>query len=272
MKNIVIQAYGNPDIINQSKFCILSALKFGFNGNIIIYTDTPEAYLSFENKIKLEPVNDEMIKDWKGPYNFVHRLKIKMLQDYSNKYSGKMLYMDSDTYFLTTPDILFDEIENGKALMHECEGQLSKKSNPILKKTYRFVKNTTININGKSHKISPDSRMWNAGVIGLADEDISVLDKVLELNDAIYQHWQKHVVEQFSFSYYLQTMFDLKDCKQSIMHYWGNKEYMNNMLRSFFDKYTTLELQLEGYNFIDLSAVKQGKGEKKSWLSKLLGK
>jgi hypothetical protein len=77
---LIYQAYGKEEIKQE---CLFSLLSLRYHAS--------EAFL-------------EKLQDWRGSIDFVHRVKIKILQDAAQKYEGKFIYLDTDTYFL--PKIL----------------------------------------------------------------------------------------------------------------------------------------------------------------------
>ena len=68
--------------------------------------------------------------------------------------------------------------------------------------------------------------MWNAGVIGLTDHHLTLLDKVLNLTDKLYDKFKKHTVEQFAFNYIFQKQqIHISPAQSYIFHYWNLKEF-----------------------------------------------
>ena len=224
MNYFVIQCYGKERILREAKFCVLSLLKFikgDNNFKIILYTDNRDFFKDINEYVSFEQLTAEMVQAWKGRHNFVHRVKIKMLLDFAGKYNGKFIYLDSDTWFTASPEKLFDLIDNKNALMHQSEARLDSKANPIIKKVHRFVKNNTFKIShGSEIKVPGNYFMWNAGVIGLETAAKPTVEKVLELTDAMLDAYQKHVMEQLAFSYFLQHEFSVHRTDDVIAHYW----------------------------------------------------
>lgn len=224
MNYFVIQCYGKERILREAKFCVLSLLRYiqGQEGyKIVLYTDNPAFFEDIKEFVVCEPLPPETVLQWKGEHNFVHRVKIQMLLDFASKYSGKFIYLDSDTWFKQSPAELFTQIDDSNALMHLPEAQLKSNANPIIKKIHRFVKANTFTLtNGEKVNIPAEYFMWNAGVIGLHTDARPVMEKVLHLTDAMLAAYQKHVMEQLAFSYFLQKEFTTRRCDDVIEHYW----------------------------------------------------
>lgn len=239
MNYFVIQCYGKERILREAKFCVLSLLKFikdDASYCIVLYTDNNSFFDDIRDHVVFEPMLPEMVQQWKGEHNFVHRVKVMMLLDFVSKYEGKFLYLDSDTWFKKSPEELFKNIDDSNAVMHLPEAQLKSNTNPIIKKIHRFVKANSFKLdNGEEVKIPIEYSMWNAGVIGLTTNTKTILEKVLELTDKMLLAYQKHVMEQLAFSYYLQKEFTPRRCDDVIEHYWRFCSIAEEPMLEFFN-------------------------------------
>jgi len=239
---LIYQAYGKEEIKQE---CLFSLLSLRYHASeafleklqIIIYTDSPEDF-SLLKQWGLQPVYEllspEKLQDWRGSIDFVHRVKIKMLQDAAQKYEGKFIYLDTDTYFLQSPEPLFARIEEQHYLMHVAEGALGSGKNLTLKKLHHFLSHHRLLVEGQSLSFSPELMMWNAGVLGFCSQEKHLLEKVLLFTDALYILYPKHIAEQFAFSYYMQAQRSASDAY--IFHYWNFKEF-RALLSSFFQSF-----------------------------------
>ncbi len=224
MNYFVIQCYGRESTLREAKFCVLSVLKFikdDDNYTIVLYTDSPLFFEDIKEYVLFEPMPPETVQQWKGKHNFIHRVKVMMLLDFVSKYEGKFLYLDSDTWFKKSPQQLFDIIDGNNAVLHLPEAPFKSNANPIIKKIHRFIKAHSFTLNsGEQVKIPTNYFMWNAGVIGLPTQAKPVIEKVLQLTDEMLLAYQKHVMEQLAFSYYLQKEFIPHRSDDTIEHYW----------------------------------------------------
>lgn len=238
MNYFVIQCYGKERILREAKYCVLSLLKFikdkpGYK--IVLYTDNAPFFEDIKEYVVFEPLLPKTVQEWKGPQNFVHRVKIMMLLDFAAKYEGKFIYLDSDTWFKQSPEKLFDLIDSQNALLHLPEAQLKSNANPIIKKIHWFVKNNSFTLaRGEKINIPTEYYMWNAGVIGLPTSAKYVIEKVLQLTDAMLAAYQKHVMEQLAFSYFLQKEFTTHRCDNTIEHYWQYCAAAEEPMKDFF--------------------------------------
>lgn len=238
MKYLVYQSYGSRDILNECCYSILSLLRQGINKaeiRVVIYTDQPN-YFSFlpADCIEFVKLDAAIIAEYKGAHAFVHRLKIKVLQDAFTRFTGPVLYVDSDIYFLKPIDPLFACITESNFLMCNNEGQIHLGGNRIFEKFSAFLKSNAAYLKEKNIAIAYDITMWNAGVIGLLSDKKELLKKVLYTNDVIYDKFQSHVVEQLSFSYQLQENGTLHASTGYLYHYWNFKEF-RIVLAQFFN-------------------------------------
>ena len=228
---IVFQAYGNKDILHEVLISISSILRFSSSAKfqLVIYTDSKD-YLKKWLPEGIMFVDTPLTKweEWKGEQRFVHRAKIEMLRDFVARNEGNVLYCDTDTYFLESPEKLFSDIANGELIMHMDEGQLKDSENLVFRKLEKFLKGY------KRHVIPASTHMWNAGVLGFKSSDRELLDKVLALSDSLHAAYPKHVMEQLAFSVCFQVR-GRRSCEDTIFHYWDFKDY-RRVLSSFFEE------------------------------------
>jgi hypothetical protein len=216
MTNIVYLAHGNSRIYFQARFSILTLLhlleKDNADCRIVVYTDSPSFFDRYN--VSIRELSQETIRQWKGEYDFVHRVKIKMLDDCLNL-GGHLFYLDTDTYFKTHPGELFSSLSKDTSIMFRNEGVISGQNHHLF---HRFLRKHSTSL----HIPVVDSiSMWNSGVIGLHSHNLGLVRRVLQLNDDIYPSFSAHTVEQFSFSYVLQDETTIKDAESFITHYVG---------------------------------------------------
>jgi len=73
---------------------------------------------------------------------------------------------------------------------------------------------------GDRWNITSATAMFNAGVIGLHEADIFLLDEVLHLTDQIYPYVRIPTVEQFAFSVCLNHYTQTRLSSDIVHHYW----------------------------------------------------
>lgn len=233
-RHILYHAYGNEDTLQELIYSVYSLLHVYPSSpfNIVIYTDnqaTLEKWLP--PTVVYEPLTQEQIRQWRGKYDFVHRVKIGIIRDFISKYSGSALYLDTDTVITQPIEHLFEKIEQGILVMHEKEGRISTRKNIVFRKVNSFL---------SSHNtgISRDTVMYNAGTLGFGCHERQLMDQVLQTTDKLYELYQKHIIEQLAFSYHLaaNSKQPIYSATSEIYHYWNFKEY-RAVLRDFFKFY-----------------------------------
>jgi len=221
MDTIVYLSYGTGPHVDEIAYSVLSALTFrsvaksGYR--IIVYADGSAGYLG-DLPVHIEPITDSVLAEWAGPLDFIHRRKIFVIKHALMKFGGRVLYCDSDTFFTKHPRKAFDRIGPRRSLMHIAEYHLG---DPCTQRLASFVDSASLDDREERRWNIPASTvMFNAGVIGLHENDTSLLDEVVHLTDAIYPHVSIPTVEQFAFSVCLQQRTRLQQSHDIVHHYW----------------------------------------------------
>ena len=252
--NLVYQAYGHQDILEQTLFSIVSLMHHTDKDSplqAIVYTDQPEWFQKFFNDsafVKVVSIDQNRIQKWRGAIDFVHRVKIEVLKDAGLKFEGPIFYCDGDTYFNEDPTNLFKQVNDQTSLMHMKEAELGNPQNPLTKKIYKFVRNNMFTVNGEQIFMGHETEMWNAGVIGISQQNKAFFDDILDLTDQMYVKYNKHVMEQLAVSYVLQTRTNLISAEKEIYHYWNQKPEYQLEIQKFFGDYTNIDTALAAYH------------------------
>jgi len=284
MNYIVIQCYGNEGVFHECGHALLSLSRlYGPDDvgglEVWIYTDNPAWFQGFKGcylPLQFRVIDNDLIRQWRGTIDFVHRIKLEILRDFTQNRHGNILYTDTDVVFTHRLEHVFEQITEGKFFMHICEGVVSSNSNPLFTKLNNFLQEELpVKVNGKPIQ---DLAMWNAGVLGFNTSLRYVLDDALTFTDTEYPKFPKHIIEQFACSVGFQQLGDVKAAAPYIIHYWNLKE-ARVVLASFFDhyknspwpelvKYSALiqipALLQEKANFYQNRSV-TGKLQKKQW-------
>jgi hypothetical protein len=239
--HIVLQAYGNKDILHECAFALLSLCRHHSIDelaalNICIYTDQPEYFESLNHGLNIQyrAMNAERLKQWRGSIDFVHRVKIEILRDYVKVHQGQILYLDTDIVIAESIESIFQDIAAGKLYMHIMEGFVYGSNNIVFQKLSRFLRTNPFDSFKKTLVIPENVVMWNAGVLGFSTEHKHLLDEVLAFTDFVYSQFPKHIVEQFAFSLYFQNSAQIHTAHTHFYHYWNLKE-LRPVLASFFE-------------------------------------
>jgi hypothetical protein len=241
---LLYHAYGHQDYVNECIYSIMSFYRESSewsrqNIYVIVYTDMPEAFDKVKDLgilLEIEPITAPTIHEWRGVNDYEHRVKVKMMQHFSTKYGGNMLYVDSDTCFETDLKPIFERIQKGEIFMDFNEGALNSeanRSNVLLNKVHEFIK-TAIFYNGIL-MIEPTLEMWITGTIGFNYYTSYILAGIEDLTDDFYNQYPKPVAERLAFCHYLQKKGPITASRPMIFHYQHFTEF-RPILVEFFER------------------------------------
>lgn len=227
---ILFLAYGSDSNCFQARFCILTLyyhVRGDFDGiRIVVYTDKPDHFTRFAPSMPLtvEVMSKTVIQQYKGPLGFIHRVKACIIRDCFAKYQANIFYLDADTYVTQSPIPLLQRISPATSIMNTNDYDLNSASERFENTDWllirRAVKDYTYTLAGKPISIPLATRMWNAGVIGMSQQNAALVEQVIELSDQIYANKRVFTAEQFAFSYFLQNKTNLISSGDVIFHYW----------------------------------------------------
>lgn len=231
--SVVIQSYGSVHEYKRAVFSIISFYAYSSKPKeqteVVLFTDRPDFFEPFlkELPIKYVHLTHAKIKEMRGSIDFVHRVKIAAIEEAFSLTEGNILYIDSDTFFISDPVQWMDQLSAVNAFMHENEYpfKVMKEFKLPAGKTfhifYDFVTSRSFFLHdGSELRISPSQISWNAGVILLHREHQSFLKDVYKLTDDFYPDTKNHGCEQYAFSIILDRNTHLSSCKEMIYHYW----------------------------------------------------
>ncbi len=258
---LIYQAYGNPDILNEALFSLLSYLRQPAEATVLLYTDNVahfRAVLGELPAVAYVPIAPDQWRAWRGDIDFVHRVKIKVLQHAAAHYTGQLLYADTDTVFTQPLATLFAALARGERFMHVSEGRLGD-GNPLNRKI-----NRALQAGGgpalAGGRIAPHTQMYNAGVLGFRCLDAPLLAEVLALTEQLYRRYPKHVMEQLAFSVVWAQAGPVREAAPWVHHYWDLKEIRPVLAELFAPApaHQLADLQARAAQ-LDLPALAEGK-------------
>ncbi|WP_114781393.1 hypothetical protein [Botryobacter ruber] len=233
--NLLYLTFG-PYIKNhyQANFSILSFLQHRQEvRSIYVYTDYPAYYQHLGGHVQVVTISEAQLQDWKGPYDFFWRVKIKAIEDLILRQPEEaVVYLDSDTFLHKPVQAFNEQLNQGVAFMHEREGALHQLRSKTDKRMWQQVKGMDFG----SFKLSEKHSMWNAGVVAVpASKNKQAIALALELCDTMCREQvTPRLIEQFALSVALDETYGLREAKPWIGHYWGNKDEWNNEISRFF--------------------------------------
>jgi hypothetical protein len=222
MKTLLYLSYGLGPHEREVIYSVYTARHCSPNAagfRILVYTDHPDSFASVPADVEF--ISTQQWNAWGGPHNFNHRRKILALQHAISKTADSVILVDGDTWWRGAVESLFRRIDAGRTLMHIREGSISEINGPRIAELRALVREHRFNLpDGSAVEIPGNCQMWNAGVIGLHPHDARLLDDVIHLTDQFCSKSDLHILEQFAFSFLLQTKTALHEASDLVFHYW----------------------------------------------------
>jgi len=217
---LVYLAYGEGPHVNELAFSVLSALHMaGPNQRqfrIVVYTDAPSVLDDLP--VQCEAVTGSQLAEWAGPCRMNDRRKMFVARHAVQKFGGRVVLCDADTYFIKDPRRLFRRLRPGHTLLHIKEGHLHYCNAGELA---NFLGRHGLCMrDGRRWHLTQNAWMFNSGVIGISESDGTLLDEVINLADQIYPHVHMRTVEQFAFGACFRQFTRLQEAYDVVYHYW----------------------------------------------------
>jgi len=270
MTNLVIQSYGRE---SEYKRAILAILSFyahtsllADHTKVILFTDNPEYFKNYfaDLPVAFSLLTPAKIQQMRGKSDFLHRMKIALIEEAFNTTEGPVLYFDSDTFFIDDPTPLLMQVNEHKSFMHTPEYPFNNmpgsSSVNEVKSFIKLLDRSNITLSTGAHiNISPDIYSWNAGVMILPEQVALLLNDVYALTDQFFAGSGNYASEQYAFSIMLQKNTLVEACEETIYHYWPKvkKEITDNFLTQHLN---------EQWGFLPLAEKKK---EVKVWAKSL---
>lgn len=233
MINLVLQSFGKEIEYRRAVFTVMSFYAHISTSvaqtRVLLFTDKPEWFTGYFQELPVEYIllTPEKIKTMRGQIDFLHRMKISLIEEAFQRTDGNLLYIDSDTFFTADPCFLLDKLSPTNSFMHVQEYQFeflrtlplpAGKTfidflNLLESRTFKLTDNTEI-------AITAEHSSWNAGIMFLHRDHQKYIPDVYRLTEQFYPATLNHASEQYAFSILLQTRTSLQACDSIIYHYW----------------------------------------------------
>ncbi|WP_407430996.1 hypothetical protein [Arcticibacter sp.] len=256
MKNIVLLCYGKEMEYNRAIVSILSLLAWSrrASGNfrIICFTDNPAYMNKYLAEVKVEYIylTPSTMHRMLGGSTYIHRRKICVLQDVYLRYpDDDIIFLDSDTFFISETPRFMEGLESGYSLMHEREYKIEEA--PEIYRNYmskrlenaeayplafiRQIEKQTFAVRDGRLSFKADQYVWNSGVLGLKNEILSYLESILSLSDAFYKESKWFISEQLAFGLLLQDKTQIRESSAFINHYHQSKHHVDPRINKLLD-------------------------------------
>lgn len=257
---LVTQSFGRESEYRRVTFSILSYYAHSSNPNAqtVLFTDNPDWFKPYFENLPIQFVLLDLakIKKMRGEIDFLHRMKIALIEEAFASYQSDILYFDSDTFFLSDPMPFMMQLSPNKSFMHVWEYTFESIRNMPLPAGATFqafvklIEQKSFDLSDEKLKVNTEMSSWNAGVMMLHSSHAKLIPDVYQLTDYFYPETQNHASEQYAFSILLQTQTELSACESVIYHYWYNvkksiiDEFLPKQLAQFLH-FSNLKEQLE---------------------------
>ncbi|WP_199153270.1 hypothetical protein [Chromobacterium sp. ASV23] len=222
--HIVYLSHGGKKYHDQTRFSILTLLHLLLlqqrsDIRIVVYTDDPAAVPAHE-LILVKPLTAGQLREFRGEFDYVHRIKLMVMQQACRELGTALVYVDCDTRWLSLPDKAFDALRAGGACcMHVREGELSDAFFPAYRAAVQQYREALAR-RGVS-RLEP-LEMWNSGVIGTPAGADDFYASVLAVSDYLLPRLSpRNWTEQFALSLAACSRYAMMELGAPLHHYWN---------------------------------------------------
>lgn len=218
--------YGRDTFYREARFSIVSALLRSREPDrlkIVVWCQHPDRFADLGVTTRL--LDDSDLQQWAGEINYNHRSKPCLLKR-ALADADKTVLVDTDTFFIQPPELLFEKINPAVLLVDEilepwrtaAGGQLYRGFSPHV----------------QEYQLDDAMPLINSGVIGVTGAHESLLDDTIELIDKIYLPGGKtFTTEQIALGMCARGKYDLRAQGGTIKHYWSRKHLFRSKIDAF---------------------------------------
>ena len=205
---------------------------------VVVYTDRAENAPQHP-LVQVVEIDRTILKTYRGPFDYVHRIKHCVLLRASRELRGPLLYVDSDTRWLAIPDQALRMLREDKGsahphcCMHVIDGAFSDSH---FSDYHRYLTQHYNELHAQGIHHLDRLLNWNAGAVGVPEGSTVFFEDALRISDFLFTRVKpRNWVEQLAWSMVgcdRYQMFALGDC---LHHYWGYSYEAPIYLRRFFE-------------------------------------
>ena len=212
MNKLVYFAYHNEDCCRQARFSMLTAMRFSGSADagyrLEVYTDRPELFEDICPTIHV--LSEQTMKSWVGPDSYFYQAKIHVLLEALTDAQACTVLVDTDTFFLKPPKLLFQRIRNGYSVMERCEGVAPQNMIDAIE---------TVSKNSDFAGLTYIDRMWNSGLVGVHPAQRNTIKRALDICEQLYGSTKTFNVEQYALGACLGSETVLQESTDILYHY-----------------------------------------------------
>jgi hypothetical protein len=241
---IVYLSHGGRKYHDQTRYSVLTLLALllarrRHDVRIVVYTDQPDQ-LPTHDLITTVRIGAGDLAAWRGPLDYVHRIKLCVLKRALRDLGAPLIYVDSDTRWLQIPDgpfaALSGEAAGGGApscYLYKVECAISEQRFP---QYFHLLRNSRSLLDVWRLPGEPPWTMWNSGTIGIPLRGAGFIDDALRVTDALLPHvGSRNCVEQLALSIVAESRFDVRSFDAYLEHWWPYGAELPAYLKRFFD-------------------------------------
>ena len=251
MISVAVQSFGKEYELRRATFALLSLFAHTTIPHsalrVFLFTDNPDYFKQYLSELPVEYIllTQEKIKSMRGDIDFLHRMKIALIEETLQQGAGDLLYFDSDTFFIADPKDLLRQLSADRSFMHVHEYKFEEMSffplpgGASFHRYLDLIRSQEFRLaDGTDFRINPAMSSWNAGVMMLHRSHRRFIPDVYALTDQTYPPTENHASEQYAFSVVLQSRTMLTACDEVVFHYWYRvkKQIMDEFLTYHFDE------------------------------------
>lgn len=260
MNYVVYIVYGSNDgYFIGAKFSILTLLAHNKSKlNIVILTDRPEYFSELPATIFNLTASQKRQWSINGRYHF--RIKNRglayVIDTLRLNNMDKIIAVDTDGYFTSSIDELFERINSENSTIFRNEGAIRGKKrfkvyqDALDGKSFRTPAN-------KIYQLSSNAEMWGTLLWGFQASNRAVLDVADDIMLCLLDLVDSHTIEPFALTEAIKADHNLFESKQYVENYStsGKKRFALTVLQRFFDDLSgsTIEEQIEASKTVKLS-------------------
>lgn len=201
---------------------------------IRVCTDAPVPYEGLP--VTIMPLDAATLRHWCEPHGYHFRAKHVVLRD-TLASAGRVVLIDTDTFFHRSPLALFEHVRPGTLLCNRIGGRYGAQSEATLYRTLA----ARLQARGLA---ADDMALLNSGVIGLDRADAAVLERSLELMDELFPFAEgAYTLEEFVLAVARdEARMALAECPTEIHHYWSRKQIFRAKIDAWLAKHRTAPL------------------------------
>jgi hypothetical protein len=217
-----------PRAVEKIKIVVISDFKKEAFGDINLY---PNVYIEQISKNVLTGINE-----------YIYRVKILALKYFFSKYNTDVLFIDSDTFFISDIFHIFDQIDSGRCVMnYQClsidymlniakqmdKEKINSQDRNYLDMLYDIKANGIYSNVNKINKyyLPDDFSHYGSGLIGMQYSKRDTLNVALDICDSMFTRYNYLCAEEFGVS----LAFALNDIEivvenSCLYHYYLEKD------------------------------------------------